>query len=646
MMNQQRAIFKPNNPPMQQQQEPSDDDEDKPISALQSSGRANTSQQQQQQPQPPTARAAFKAPRSSNEAAAAASSSSYGRSTIASSSSASAPALHSRSSALSLIPSRHCPLHFYPPSYRRAFPAPLPITLPVSTAPEVTTLPPLAVGEPAVTSTAVFSSPHTYSEYFTRVLCQEMQGRINKVADAFTRVVAGLEQRKRAQMQASVTPNWIGVPLGEADLQNACRQQGVFYYSSESIELTSFGGGSDWKKKGGQKRKGRGKKGRMEEDEEQPEEEEESVSKGSLTHFLQLKDRSAKEGRSSFGGSSSGYAEGDLWLISSSPQFDMGGPLQVGKLDPLADAWFPAPRSRQFNLFVCSDWHSFAAGNQRLRVSALPLHAGSSNSEALKSMRDKSHKIYALRLGNFSNEMTMMAALNNINRLTAAEGELMQLKSTPLLPLLLHGKHHARFKDRYHPRDGWMSDKERLSNQQRTMQSLKQSKLLLTADGLKPTKPTAGPASASSSASAAVEPAISFTPLTDPVANLLPSVVISRSLIRKIKENVLAQFPLNADQLSVLNSTAGWFWTEAEADDAEAETSEEDGGAASASVGVQPPTSSPIQLVHGCFGSGKSYLLIVLITFLVRLLDIADPQCKIKILVAGLTNVAGQRQST
>ena len=39
--------------------------------------------------------------------------------------------------------------------------------------------------------------------------------------------------------------------------------------------------------------------------------------------------------------------------------------------------------------------------------------------------------------------------------------------------------------------------------------------------------------------------------------------------------------------------------------------------------------------------AGKSTLLVVLIVFLTRVLEIADRQCKIKIMIAALTNVAG-----
>lgn len=40
--------------------------------------------------------------------------------------------------------------------------------------------------------------------------------------------------------------------------------------------------------------------------------------------------------------------------------------------------------------------------------------------------------------------------------------------------------------------------------------------------------------------------------------------------------------------------------------------------------------------------AGKSYLLVVLILFLTRVLGIADPTCQAKIMIATLTNVAGE----
>ena len=44
--------------------------------------------------------------------------------------------------------------------------------------------------------------------------------------------------------------------------------------------------------------------------------------------------------------------------------------------------------------------------------------------------------------------------------------------------------------------------------------------------------------------------------------------------------------------------------------------------------------------------AGKSTLLVVLIVFLTRVLDVVDRQCKIKIMIAALTNVAGTRAIT
>ncbi len=55
--------------------------------------------------------------------------------------------------------------------------------------------------------------------------------------------------------------------------------------------------------------------------------------------------------------------------------------------------------------------------------------------------------------------------------------------------------------------------------------------------------------------------------------------------------------------------------------------------------------NSPITLVHGVFGSGKSYLLSVAIIFLFRLKSLQDlnPHSRpLKILVSSLTNVAGK----
>lgn len=49
--------------------------------------------------------------------------------------------------------------------------------------------------------------------------------------------------------------------------------------------------------------------------------------------------------------------------------------------------------------------------------------------------------------------------------------------------------------------------------------------------------------------------------------------------------------------------------------------------------------SSPIALVHGVFGSGKSFMLVILIMFLSAVLDEAGDS-DIRIMVASVTNVA------
>ena len=61
----------------------------------------------------------------------------------------------------------------------------------------------------------------------------------------------------------------------------------------------------------------------------------------------------------------------------------------------------------------------------------------------------------------------------------------------------------------------------------------------------------------------------------------------------------------------------------------------------SAAARTYDPNASPIALVHGVFGSGKSYLLVVLIIFISRLLDESHND-DIRILVAACTNTAGK----
>lgn len=93
----------------------------------------------------------------------------------------------------------------------------------------------------------------------------------------------------------------------------------------------------------------------------------------------------------------------------------------------------------------------------------------------------------------------------------------------------------------------------------------------------------------------------------------LRSLGLSRAQLLPIARQIVSEYSLNSDQQRVLNACIGWF------------------------DGSQPP----VTLVHGTFGSGKSYLLVVLILFLVRVLQRHDPDNRVRVLVAAQTNVAG-----
>ncbi|KAG2387469.1 hypothetical protein C9374_001801 [Naegleria lovaniensis] len=83
--------------------------------------------------------------------------------------------------------------------------------------------------------------------------------------------------------------------------------------------------------------------------------------------------------------------------------------------------------------------------------------------------------------------------------------------------------------------------------------------------------------------------------------------------IQSIAKSFISEYKLNEDQANLIQRCAQWFY--------------------------KGDTSSPICLVHGVYGSGKTTALMVLILFMCRVLDEADDQ-SIRILVASGTNVA------
>nr|CAG4715593.1 unnamed protein product [Naegleria fowleri] len=83
--------------------------------------------------------------------------------------------------------------------------------------------------------------------------------------------------------------------------------------------------------------------------------------------------------------------------------------------------------------------------------------------------------------------------------------------------------------------------------------------------------------------------------------------------IQSIAKSFISEYKLNEDQSSLIMRCAQWFY--------------------------KGDISSPICLVHGVYGSGKTTALIVLILFICRILDESEDQ-SIRILVASGTNVA------
>lgn len=241
---------------------------------------------------------------------------------------------------------------------------------------------------------------------------------------------------------------------------------------------------------------------------------------------------------------------------------------------------FPPPHRHHFTCFVVSKWRNFSSNNQQMKVDPLPLHPSNPNTKLLRTLASqKNRSVYALRIGNFRSEIDMLSLLNECGRDGSSHAAM--LKRAPLLPMLLHGAHWAHFRDHYDSTLGWLDGAERMAAESRAMQSLRQTRLLPSGQVSAVPKPGAS--------------AAGFVPLMDPGANLMPTVAVSAETITSIKQDVLDRFAPNEDQQKVLDSAAGWFWTEVE-------ETQPDGTKRTV---LRPPTSQPVQLAHGCFGSGQ-----------------------------------------
>jgi hypothetical protein len=79
---------------------------------------------------------------------------------------------------------------------------------------------------------------------------------------------------------------------------------------------------------------------------------------------------------------------------------------------------------------------------------------------------------------------------------------------------------------------------------------------------------------------------------------------------------IFSSFRLNSDQQQVLSHCSEWL------------------------TGTSSAYQNSIVLSHGVFGSGKSYMLVALLIFFIRVLDQVDPQRRVRILITSQTNVA------
>jgi len=78
-----------------------------------------------------------------------------------------------------------------------------------------------------------------------------------------------------------------------------------------------------------------------------------------------------------------------------------------------------------------------------------------------------------------------------------------------------------------------------------------------------------------------------------PVAGAISSLTDCEDLLDSVREAVVADYQLNEDQSRVLDACAAW---------------------------LRGGNADPVLLVHGTFGSGKSFLLVVLVIFLSQVL--------------------------
>ena len=104
-------------------------------------------------------------------------------------------------------------------------------------------------------------------------------------------------------------------------------------------------------------------------------------------------------------------------------------------------------------------------------------------------------------------------------------------------------------------------------------------------------------------------------------------LLMTNSQLVEIAETAKSEFTLNDDQSKILELVQSWF--------------------VPSEGGIGKNESSDVILCHGCFGAGKSYLMVALVHFIVRVValenEIGSRCSRIRILIAASTNVAVDR---
>jgi hypothetical protein len=138
----------------------------------------------------------------------------------------------------------------------------------------------------------------------------------------------------------------------------------------------------------------------------------------------------------------------------------------------------------------------------------------------------------------------------------------------------------------------------------------------------------------------------------------------SRQRLDEITEEIRSEFTLNHDQGDVLTLVQGWFTAADDEGRSNSQVVADEKAAAATKKGhLCPPlstaSSSPnfdsdrrrhsrdVILVHGCFGTGKSFMTVALLHFILRIIKEEEKtsgrSCGLRVLVASATNVAVDR---